>query len=101
MTDPWVEGWRQEAKENGWNVRDFVIHHTSRGNDTNGFVGSPATIAESLQRYVDTGIVAGFNISPYLTPVGLDDTVNRLVPELQDRGIYPADYAGTTLREHL
>lgn len=96
-----VDGWRQEARENDWNVRDFVIHHTSRGNDTNGFIGSPATIADSLQRYADSGIVAGFNISPYLTPVGLDDIVNRLVPELQDRGIYPADYAGTTLREHL
>jgi hypothetical protein len=27
--------------------------------------------------------------------------VDRLVPELQERGIYPTEYAGTTLRENL
>ncbi|HBH58389.1 MAG TPA: F420-dependent methylene-tetrahydromethanopterin reductase, partial [Arthrobacter bacterium] len=42
-----------------------------------------------------------FNISPWLIPTGLDDIVNHLVPELQERGIYPTEYAGTTLRENL
>lgn len=43
----------------------------------------------------------GFNISPWLIPTGLDDIVNHLVPELQERGVYPTEYAGTTLRENL
>ncbi|MCD7101435.1 NtaA/DmoA family FMN-dependent monooxygenase [Pseudoclavibacter sp. 13-3] len=93
--------WREQAHENGWSIREFVIRHTARGNDDNGFVGSVQTIADSLQRYADSGIVAGFNITPYLTPTGLDDIVDKLVPELQSRGIYPSDYAGSTLREHL
>ena len=43
----------------------------------------------------------GFNIMfPYL-PEGLDDFVNRVVPELQRRGIFRRDYEGATLREHL
>jgi len=43
----------------------------------------------------------GFNIVfPYL-PQGLDDVVDRLVPELQRRGIFRRDYEGATLREHL
>ncbi len=34
-------------------------------------------------------------------PEGLDDVVDRLVPELQRRGLFRRDYAGTTLRDHL
>ena len=43
----------------------------------------------------------GFNITPWLIPSGLDDIVNHLVPELQERGVYPTEYSGDTLREHL
>ena len=43
----------------------------------------------------------GFNIMfPYL-PEGLDDFVDRVVPELQRRGIFRRDYEGQTLRENL
>jgi alkanesulfonate monooxygenase len=43
----------------------------------------------------------GFNMMfPYL-PEGLDDFVDRVVPELQRRGLFRRDYQGTTLREHL
>ncbi|MFJ5219831.1 hypothetical protein ACIP98_34705 [Streptomyces sp. NPDC088354] len=34
-------------------------------------------------------------------PDGLDDVVDLLVPELQERGVYRTEYAGTTLRSHL
>jgi alkanesulfonate monooxygenase len=43
----------------------------------------------------------GFNVVfPYL-PQGLDDVTQRLVPELQSRGLFRTEYDGTTLREHL
>ena len=43
----------------------------------------------------------GFNIMfPYL-PGGLDDFVDRVVPELQRRGLFRREYEGTTLRENL
>jgi alkanesulfonate monooxygenase len=43
----------------------------------------------------------GFNVMfPYL-PEGLDDFVDKVVPELQRRGLFRTDYAGTTLRDHL
>lgn len=96
-----ADEWREEAKDRGLSIREFVIDRAARGNDMNGFVGSVQTIADHLQRYAEGGVVAGFNITPYLSPTGLDDIVNRLVPELQSRGIYPEAYAGTTLREHL
>ena len=34
-------------------------------------------------------------------PGGLDEFVDRVVPELQDRGAYRTAYRGTTLRDHL
>ena len=43
----------------------------------------------------------GFNILPQLLPGTIEDIVDQLVPELQDRGVYRTAYEGTTLREHL
>ena len=37
---------------------------------------------------------------PYL-PAGLDDFVDKVVPELQRRGVYRTAYEGATLRENL
>jgi len=43
----------------------------------------------------------GFNVMfPYL-PQGLDDFVDRVVPELQRRGLFRREYPGTTLRDTL
>ncbi|MEU9455489.1 hypothetical protein [Streptomyces sp. NPDC048277] len=47
------------------------------------------------------GTVDGFNVTPYLIPDRLDDIVELLIPELQERGVYRTAYTGTTLREHL
>jgi hypothetical protein len=65
------------------------------------FTGSYTAVADQLAEYARVGAVDGFNISPWLIPTGLDDIVNHLVPELQERGVYPAEYRGSTLREHL
>ncbi|MBT0669263.1 LLM class flavin-dependent oxidoreductase [Novosphingobium profundi] len=65
------------------------------------FVGTAATIADEMERWLLEGGADGFNIIfPYL-PMGLDDVVDKLVPELQRRGLFRKQYEGTTLREHL
>jgi hypothetical protein len=38
---------------------------------------------------------------PHLTPHGLDEFVEKVVPLLQERGSFRTEYRGTTLREHL
>ena len=43
----------------------------------------------------------GFNIMFPFVPEGLDAFVDKVVPELQRRGIFRWDYEGTTLRDHL
>jgi hypothetical protein len=45
--------------------------------------------------------VGVFVLVPHLTPGGLDDFVDRVVPILRDRGVFRFQYAGTTLRGHL
>jgi len=64
-------------------------------------VGTPQTIADEMEEWLMTGGSDGFIIMfPYL-PGGLDDFCNKVVPELQRRGLFRKDYEGTTLREHL
>jgi alkanesulfonate monooxygenase SsuD/methylene tetrahydromethanopterin reductase-like flavin-dependent oxidoreductase (luciferase family) len=64
-------------------------------------VGTPAMIADQMEEWLLTEGSDGFTVQfPYL-PGGLDDFVERVVPELQRRGIFRRDYEGKTLRENL
>lgn len=65
------------------------------------FVGSPETIANILQEWVEETDVDGFNLAYAVTPETFEDIVNHLVPELQKRGAYPTAYRPGTLREKL
>lgn len=65
------------------------------------FVGTPAMIADQMEEWLFTEGSDGFNVTfPYL-PAGLDDFVQKVVPELQRRGIFRREYEGRTLRENL
>jgi alkanesulfonate monooxygenase SsuD/methylene tetrahydromethanopterin reductase-like flavin-dependent oxidoreductase (luciferase family) len=65
------------------------------------FVGTPQTIADAMEEWLTSRGSDGFNIMfPYL-PDGLDDFVDRVVPELQRRGLFRREYPGTTLRDTL
>jgi alkanesulfonate monooxygenase len=64
-------------------------------------VGTPKTIADEMEEWLMTEGSDGFTIQfPYL-PQGLDDFVDKLVPELQRRGLFRTEYEGATLRENL
>lgn len=65
------------------------------------FVGSPETVADLLQEWVEDTDVDGFNLAYALTHETFIDAVELLVPELQKRGVYKTDYAPGTLREKL
>ncbi|KMO11056.1 LLM class flavin-dependent oxidoreductase [Methylobacterium indicum] len=64
-------------------------------------VGTPATIADEMQAWLEAGASDGFNIMVSDLPQGLEDFTRKVVPELQARGLFRRDYEGTTLREHL
>ena len=64
-------------------------------------VGTAQTIADEMEEWLQTEASDGFTVMfPHL-PGGLDDFVERVVPELQHRGLFRRDYEGSTLREHL
>ncbi|MBH0239862.1 LLM class flavin-dependent oxidoreductase [Methylobrevis albus] len=65
------------------------------------FVGTAETIADEMEEWLETEASDGFNlVFPYV-PEGLDLFVDRVVPELQRRGIFRTEYEGTTLRDSL
>ena len=67
----------------------------------NAIVGTPATIADTMQQWLEEEGCDGFNVMFPYVPGGLDDFVNKVVPELQRRGIFRREYEGKTLRENL
>ncbi|MGW1011524.1 NtaA/DmoA family FMN-dependent monooxygenase [Streptomyces termitum] len=89
--------WRALAEERGLGIRELVI--AVHGGQS--FVGSPRTVADALDHFVRTGGSDGFVLVPHLTPGGLDDFVDRVVPLLQEKGVFRPAYTGPTLRDHL
>lgn len=64
-------------------------------------VGTPKTIADEMEEWLTSEGSDGFTVMfPYL-PGGLDDVVDKVVPELQRRGLFRKEYEGKTLRENL
>ncbi len=64
-------------------------------------IGTPAMIADRMEEWLLTRGSDGFNVMFPFLPGGLDDFVDRVIPELQRRGLFRTDYAGPTLRENL
>ncbi len=64
-------------------------------------VGTPHTIADEMEAWLEGRGADGFNIMFPWLPGGLDDFVDRVVPELQRRGLFRREYEGRTLRENL
>ncbi|WP_329126911.1 NtaA/DmoA family FMN-dependent monooxygenase [Streptomyces sp. NBC_01465] len=89
--------WRERAAANKWSIRDLVIETGNRQT----FVGSPATVAETINHFVQSDASDGFILVPHITPSGLDTFADQVVPLLQEQGVYRTEYEGTTLRDHL
>jgi FMN-dependent oxidoreductase (nitrilotriacetate monooxygenase family) len=65
------------------------------------FVGTPQTIADQMEEWLMTEGSDGFNIMFPFLPAGLESFADKVVPELQRRGIFRREYEGNTLRENL
>jgi FMN-dependent oxidoreductase (nitrilotriacetate monooxygenase family) len=64
-------------------------------------VGPPAMVADQMEEWFRSDASDGFNVMFPYVPGGLDDFVDRVVPELQRRGLFRREYEGRTLRENL
>jgi FMN-dependent oxidoreductase (nitrilotriacetate monooxygenase family) len=83
-----------------WTVRQ-VAEHVSIGGIGPIVAGSPATVADELEAWVDETDVDGFNLCFVVRPETFENVVDLVVPELQRRGRYKQTYAPGTLREKL
>ncbi len=64
-------------------------------------IGTPLQVADTLERWFRQGAADGFNVMPPFFPGQFDAFARGVVPILQERGLFRADYTGTTLRDHL
>jgi alkanesulfonate monooxygenase len=65
------------------------------------FVGTAVTIADQMEEWLMSRGSDGFNIMFPFLPQGVSDFVDKVIPELQKRGIFRKEYEGATLRENL
>jgi FMN-dependent oxidoreductase (nitrilotriacetate monooxygenase family) len=89
--------WREMAEAKSLSIRELIIEVTARAT----FLGTPSQVAEQINRHVQEDAADGYIFVPYLTPHGLDQFIDQVVPELQDRGVFRTEYTHDTLRGHL
>lgn len=90
----------QAAKERGLTKR-HLLDSLAIGGRYPVVVGTPQTIADELERWVEEGGIDGFNLTRTVVPESFEDFVDLVVPELQARGRYKTAYAEGTLRRKL
>jgi alkanesulfonate monooxygenase SsuD/methylene tetrahydromethanopterin reductase-like flavin-dependent oxidoreductase (luciferase family) len=79
-------------------LRDVYLRY-ERGRKT--IAGGPRRIADLMEEWFTGGAADGFMLQFHIMPHGLEMFVDRVVPELQRRGLMRSVYTGTTLREHM
>ncbi len=88
------------ARDRGLSVRQ-LCQYVGGSYGSLEMIGTPSSIADEMEEWLDAEACDGFNIMfPYL-PGGLDDFVDRVIPELQRRGRFRRQYEGSTLRDSL
>jgi alkanesulfonate monooxygenase SsuD/methylene tetrahydromethanopterin reductase-like flavin-dependent oxidoreductase (luciferase family) len=92
-----ADEWRTRAAAEKLSIRELIIEVTGR----QSFVGAPSTVAEAINDLVQADASDGFILVPHITPGGLDEFADTVVPLLQERGVFRTEYEGTTLRDHL
>jgi FMN-dependent oxidoreductase (nitrilotriacetate monooxygenase family) len=70
----------------------------ARGHFT--MAGTPEQVADLIEDWFTDGAADGFNVMPPLLPKMLDVFSAEVIPILQRRGMFRAEYTGATLREH-
>jgi FMN-dependent oxidoreductase (nitrilotriacetate monooxygenase family) len=92
------DGIMKMIREENPTLRQLYLRY-ERGRRT--IKGTAAQIADVMEEWLGLGAADGFMLQFHTLPGGLQDFVAGVVPELQRRGLFRAEYEGSTLREHL
>ncbi|MGE5150988.1 MAG: xenobiotic (desulfurization)monooxygenase subunit A, NtaA/SnaA/SoxA/DszA family protein [Rhodospirillaceae bacterium] len=65
------------------------------------FVGTPTSIADQMEAFLQEAGGDGFMLSPIYCPGAIEEFVDLVVPELQRRGLVRKEYRGHTMRDLL
>jgi N-acetyl-S-(2-succino)cysteine monooxygenase len=87
------------TRDKGWTLRELArLAGRSDGHWT--VTGSPSQVADAMvERVTDAG--DGFVVMPTYQPQGATLFLEKVVPILQERGLFRTEYEGETLRDHL
>jgi alkanesulfonate monooxygenase SsuD/methylene tetrahydromethanopterin reductase-like flavin-dependent oxidoreductase (luciferase family) len=95
-----VEAFSTADPDRKWTVRELAEWGGVGGMGPIA-VGSPSTVADVLQEWVEETGVDGFNLCYAVAPETFVDVAELLVPELQRRGVFKTEYRPGTFREKL
>lgn len=95
-----IQSVTQMARQKGWTKRQ-LLKELAIGGRYPLIVGDGARVAEELIAWVEESGIDGFNLTRTVVPESYVDLVDRVVPELQQRGVYKTAYRGGTLRHQL
>jgi len=98
MHKAFFDGIMKIINEENPTLRQLYLRY-ERGRKT--IKGTPKQIADVMEEWFTTGATDGFMMQFSTLPGGLRDFVDKVVPELQRRGLFRTEYAGPTLRDHL
>lgn len=62
-------------------------------------LGTPEEVADGIIDLWQDGTVDGYTLQPPRAPDDIIEFVDQVVPILQDRGVYPREYEGRTIRD--
>jgi alkanesulfonate monooxygenase len=92
--------WLARARRENMTIRQ-LYQAFSVGAAHKVVVGSPKTIADTMEEWFTTGGCDGMNVMSAYMPGGIFQFCDLVVPELQKRGLHRTEFEGTTLRENL
>jgi FMN-dependent oxidoreductase (nitrilotriacetate monooxygenase family) len=81
-------------------IRQFLARSAAAHGHVS-FTGSVLQTADFIEKWICENGADGFNILPHVYFKGLETFVDKVIPELQNRGLFRTAYEGRTLRENL
>lgn len=98
----YIEGLIKYSGQQKWTKKTLAEHIVVGGLGATP-VGTPAMVADEMERWVREGDVDGFNIAYAIMPGTFEDVIELLIPELRRRGLFWDGYSvpGGTYRENL
>jgi FMN-dependent oxidoreductase (nitrilotriacetate monooxygenase family) len=88
------------AKRDKMTIRQFLAR-SAAGHGHVSFTGSVIQTADFIESWIRGSGADGFNILPHIYYSGFETFVDKVIPELQNRGLFRTSYEGKTLRENL